>query len=496
MKDLSQRRALLLVLISLVPVAVLALGVWYLTEGNPTYTLDDPYIHLALARNIWLGNYGINLSEPSAPSSSILWPFLLSPFAALRAGFEYVPFVINLACLMITTFLLERLFADLRLPTRLGLVFIVLFSLNVYGLVFSGMEHSLQVLLIVAIMFLLLCRDRDAYGKIRVDTVLCACLVALPLIRYEGMAVSLPILCYLFFRGDSRTATMISLVFILLSVGGFSLYLHSKGLGFLPSSVIAKSSNNGVRSTFGNVASNLKRYWYLIPVVVVVTRHFWSKDRPWAYVLLATTILHLLFGKHGWYGRYEVYYLILLMIVFLRILIEVRSKYLRYYWLMPACFPFVCYATVTTPLAASNIFNQQAQMAKIATMLAEPVAVNDLGSVAFRSKSYVLDLGGLGSIDVLRARTGDYAQHNSDWMSNLTTRKGVHYVMIYDQWFPPLPVAWVRAGQLHLDERRITAAGEVVSLYATDQAAYSRFHAVLSKFAAQNSSKHFHLTVE
>ena len=46
-----------------------------------TYTLDDPYIHLELAKNIFGGNHGINITEFSAPSSSIIFPFLLAPFS-------------------------------------------------------------------------------------------------------------------------------------------------------------------------------------------------------------------------------------------------------------------------------------------------------------------------------------------------------------------------------------------------------------------------------
>lgn len=61
------------------------------TKGHFTYTLDDPYIHLALAKNIWLGHYGINPGEMSSPSSSLLWPFVLAPFAAIPAFFEWVP---------------------------------------------------------------------------------------------------------------------------------------------------------------------------------------------------------------------------------------------------------------------------------------------------------------------------------------------------------------------------------------------------------------------
>ena len=64
-----------------------------LNAGHLVYTLDDAYIHLALAENIWNGHYGVNANEFSAPSSSILWPFILAPFAGLRIG-NYVPLII------------------------------------------------------------------------------------------------------------------------------------------------------------------------------------------------------------------------------------------------------------------------------------------------------------------------------------------------------------------------------------------------------------------
>ena len=39
--------------------------------GVLIYSLDDPYIHLALARTIQQGGYGINVGEWASPSSSI-----------------------------------------------------------------------------------------------------------------------------------------------------------------------------------------------------------------------------------------------------------------------------------------------------------------------------------------------------------------------------------------------------------------------------------------
>src|SRR5581483_7242562 len=76
---------LFMVLVGFELVAIMALN-----HGMLVYTLDDAYIHLALAERILGGTYGINLHEVAAPASSILWPFLLAPFARL-AGFTLMP---------------------------------------------------------------------------------------------------------------------------------------------------------------------------------------------------------------------------------------------------------------------------------------------------------------------------------------------------------------------------------------------------------------------
>lgn len=61
------------------------------------YTVDDGYIHLALAQRIQSGFYGINPGEFAAPSSSILWPFLLAAVPSTVPGWEFLPFLINFA---------------------------------------------------------------------------------------------------------------------------------------------------------------------------------------------------------------------------------------------------------------------------------------------------------------------------------------------------------------------------------------------------------------
>lgn len=78
---LERRFSLAVVLALLAIIAATTVAILLLCHGKLIYTLDDPYISLALSDQIAHGHYGINATEPASPSSSILYPFLLALFA-------------------------------------------------------------------------------------------------------------------------------------------------------------------------------------------------------------------------------------------------------------------------------------------------------------------------------------------------------------------------------------------------------------------------------
>ncbi|MCD6587216.1 MAG: hypothetical protein J7K88_01555, partial [Candidatus Fermentibacteraceae bacterium] len=137
-----------------VPVTVLVVAlvipagfILHANNGQFVYTLDDPYIHLALAENIAGGHYGINSSEFAAPSSSVLWPFLLVPFSALSYAY-LLPVFFNAVFSLLTVVLLSRFYGQ----GGMLLSVVSVFAFNLTGLVYTGMEHSLQLLAVVAVV--------------------------------------------------------------------------------------------------------------------------------------------------------------------------------------------------------------------------------------------------------------------------------------------------------------------------------------------------------
>ena len=85
----TQKASVILSLANLVGCILLELGaILALNDGHLVFTLDDPYVHLALAEHLQRGHYGVNPNELSAPSSGIVWPFLLAPFVHLPSSFS------------------------------------------------------------------------------------------------------------------------------------------------------------------------------------------------------------------------------------------------------------------------------------------------------------------------------------------------------------------------------------------------------------------------
>ncbi|HVL01329.1 MAG TPA: hypothetical protein VM553_16040 [Dongiaceae bacterium] len=476
----------------LVPLVLLFLCTLQFTDGHFTYTLDDPYIHLALAKNIWLGHYGINPTEASAPSSSILWPFLLVPAAALGNWFEYVPLLYNCVFLVLTGLVLLATFSHLGKLRSLTLTLVLLLSLNCYGLVFNGLEHSLQILLVAFITYAML-NPELIRQRAHLSNLFYASLVLLPLVRYEGLAISVPVLAYCFAQGEKKQAE-ISTVFLLLLLGSFSFFLNQKQLGLLPSSVVAKLSDGSSPSVWKNLLRNLTFYGLILIPVGLICRKLYGTNRSFVLMLASVTLLHFLFGKFGWFGRYEVYYVIFVMIIGLHLLTQHNHKRWRVVWLLPILFITLLFCTLYVPRAAANIHYQHGQMAEIAKQLDGSVAVNDLGMVTLRSGRYVLDLWGLGSIEALNSRLNS-SDEDARWIDRLMTSRNVHYAMIYEGWIKARPANWIKVGELKLMQKRITPAFDTVSFYADTEAAAEKFRAILQQHARRGSSDTFRVDV-
>lgn len=480
-----------LALLAAAPAALLAWQV-HLTCGI-VYSIDDPYIHLALARQILNGHYGIHPSEVSAPSSSILWPFLLAPFSFTRVV-EFLPLVLNLGAVLVSVWWLQRWLASYMPPAwSLVATTALALMLNIYGLALSGMENSWQVAFIIVIAISLL-QDRIAWP-------FWLSVLLLPLVRYEGLAMSLPALAYVWLMPGQRVRATASAVFIVAIVGGFSLFLLSLDLGPLPSSVLAKNRILDDPSRAIPVVDNIVNQAFFVALAVAAFVMCLQQGRWRVAVLLIAvpTLLHLLFGRYGWFARYHIYFATWTVIFFFDAFARTRF----YRWpalnaLLLAAFAFFStdhvQATIQTAEASRNIHDQQRQMGIILRdYFVEPVAVNDLGFVSFYGRGYLLDLAGLASLEALREQR--YAR-SADWVAPLMMRKKVEHAIIYPEWLGEKPAGWVHVATLHLPHPWVSVASDRVAFYSTGTEAAARFRTALEAYRKTSKQAAMMLVIE
>lgn len=465
----------------------LVLSLWA-TGGVFTYTLDDPYIHLALSEQIAQGHYGLEPGSAAAPSSSILWPLLLAPFAGTPV-FEYVPLIINVVAVAATAAIVFAFLCQV-LPLRrryAAAATLILIEVGyIAGAALTGMEHSLQAAAAAGITV-------GVAGVVRTGAVprwLPPLLVAAPLVRYEALAASVLAAVVIALAGHRRTALFTGLA----SVGAlvcFSAFLVSIGLDVLPSSVLVKSAAGSgglgeavfgiLVSTLTSIASN-PALWLALAVTVLIALR--DEARRYLFLFGAGTLIANIVFATGPDRRYDLH-----LVVMVALLLAVGWRYalradLRPIVILMAVVAVAQYGIVTvrTPSAAREIYLQHHQTSRfVADILREPVAVNDLGLVSLRSDHRVLDLWGLGDATARRARR-DAAPN---WMSDLVAAHDIGVAMVYADWFDEsLPQHWNRIGVLTLDDETTVAVGEPeVSFYATRPDAAGRLRAALNEFA-------------
>ena len=444
-----------------------------LNHGFFVFSLDDPYIHLSLAENISRGHYGVNLQEYSAPSSSILWPFLILPFTLFADG-ETGLLLFNLLLAWLSLAVFNRIldYAEqarqqaLTFNTRLLLLAAFIIVANLVGLAFIGMEHNLQVLAALLLLLLII----RFWHEQSVSLALYACIIVLPLIRYETAVLSAAALLFLFihrFYWQSLLTGLILLACLLL----FSGFLLSLGLGFLPDSVMAKSdvAANGLMRLLSNLQRNLAALSPPMPkgfillglciYLIVLTKQQSNRAIKWfTWTLCLAIFLHLLGGRIGWFWRYELYLWSVLagLVVYLQL---VKPNKAQFYLLLVMAFASLEHfiALAVTPLASSNIYLQQYQMHRfVDEFYQKPIAVNDLGWTSYHNQNYVLDLWGLGSSEARQLR---HSSQDASWLDDIVKRHGVELVMIYHHpiWFKDVPDNWILLGTLDSDRLRVVS---------------------------------------
>jgi hypothetical protein len=489
------------------------------TGGVFMYPLDDPFIHMEVARNLAVdGNWGINPGEFASASSSLLYTVILALSFKLFSVQVMIPFIVNCIAAFILLIVVDKWLRkqEAGMLARLVILGLVVFFLPLPVMIISGMEHTLQCLF--SFLFITTFADwvvADGNGaakrkwKLPVSLLVYAFLVTS--IRYEGIfLVAVAGLISLWRR--KIVPSFILGAAALLPVVMFGMYSLSKGSYFFPNPLFIKSeefqfSIKGILNFFSNILINkftvtkttgslpgvpppgislltTQRILIILPLLYLFFLKSLKQAGKYSQILVIvtlTTVLHLAFASTGWFYRYEAYLVmnacIIIFFILGRYWKELLPEKLFYTRLLAGVlvfalfFPFVLRSSAAftkAKQACVNIYEQQYQVAQFLRKYypETTVAANDIGAISFFNRSEIIDLWGLGSIEVARSRKNKY--WTPGFLDSLVKNKQAGLAIVYDEWFDKrLLQQWTKVATWQISDNVITG-GDTVSFYSID----------------------------
>jgi len=501
---------------------VLAVSI-HRNHGHVVYALDDPYIMMAIAKNLALhGVWGITKYGFTSSSSSILWPLLLASTYVFFGVNQLSPLVLNMiaAGLLITClyFFLRRYSAN-GLFVLAALASIVCFT-PLPALILTGHEHIMHALFSVCLMYFAARALAERRTRTRSMIVLSAFAALTTASRYEGLFLVSVIGCLFLAQRRLRDALLVG-ASAALPIVIFGLVSVSHGWHFLPESVMAKgrapdtSSAGDVLGSLGFSAfPRMVKHPFLITLFLgnlalwafqaVTARTIWKESTIMAAVFVVAQVLHLQLARVGSLHRYEAYLVVLglfaIAVSLARYAAEIGRPTAAARSVAKYAFAAILVgATVATlvprtrelmtraPVATTNIYEQQYQMGLFVKRFYQGrcVALNDIGAVNFLADIRCLDLWGLANLEVADAKnTGTY---DTAKMRQIAKAADARIAILYPKWFKRFggpPPEWAEAGQWRIQNNVICGAS-TVSFLAVDPSEEEALISNLCAFSSQ-----------
>lgn len=513
--------------------AVLAL-VLRACQGHLTYSLDDTYIHLSIARHlVEQGVWGVSEGEYAPAGSSPLYIFLL---AALGA-WEYAPLVWNVLAGIGIIWSTDRLLMLAGASNRLRLIALgwIILASPLYLMMALGMEATVQAW--ITLGFLLFSsreltqeRPQSRIWQLYVLSLLLAFLTGA--IRFEGaFVVGAVALGWLLRRRWALAALILLAGAAPAVINGLVSIAH--GHHFLPNSIAIKSSvpaaSTGALGMFIELA--LERFYtnafmlHTLLALAAMTAWLLHRFQSWtrAAVLCATvfvaTVGHMLFAEVAFY-RYETYLLVAAFAGIALAFTEVMNippqpslqregatifpplkggrgdvKLALLAGLAILVLPFAtrtAFFTLNYPTGARNIYEQQVQMARFLHQHypTASVAANDIGAITYFNRLRLLDMVGIASTPVAESSiaSGEYIV-DVNVIRQLAAERNVEIAVIYNAWVGPwAPKEWIEVATWTIQDNFICAHA-TVSFYATKPDGVPKLQAALKAYQPQLPSR-------
>jgi hypothetical protein len=495
-KKLTDLQVLLIAILSLlIPVAWIETSVLRATHGILAYPLDDTFIHMAVARNLAFQHYwGIAGHVFASTSSSPFYTVLLAGIFRVFGAHLILPLLINVISAIIVIIVMHRWLKRQGLSpfAQLTILLLVNFLTPLPLLVISGMEHKFQLLF----TFLFIFTFAKNPAKLPWPVYLFATLMIST--RYECLPI-LGIACVILLTRRRFTQSIALGVIAILPITIFGLYSMSKGSYFMPNSVLLKAAlPNSISGWARFVADDIwfkiffsprdynflaaQRLLLLLPLTYLVFLKQLRDQPAYRYILLILmggTLAHVAFAYPANYPRYEDYLVGCSTLIMGTLIAKYRrdlalTRFKGAEWIAVAVIillfiPLFIRTEKTFQKSRQyclNIYEQQYQMSQFvhAYYDSTPVAFNDIGAISYYSKGDKLDLWGLASLEVARARKNHC--WTPDFADSLVHQHQTRLAILYDAWFEPaLLRRWTKVASWH-NQHNVILGDDSVSFYA------------------------------
>ena len=485
-----------------------------LTSGHFGYPLDDTYIHMAISKHMVNdGIWGVSQAGFSSSTSSPLWTLLIVLSYLLFGVNDWSPIILSVISGISIIFLVYYLLRNSIKPLFLSLLlfFIILFTpLPIMAL--TGMEHNLHILLTLLLTY----SSASILSKQDIKSSQIFLLLSLSMlvtvIRYEGLFLVLSISFMCLLLKKYRLAILVSFAG-LLPVIVYGLISLKMGGFFFPNSILLKGNIpafnlHGIAVFFGGFTQRLLSTPHILALLIACLlvyllseglKIIGIKEQYLTLIFISSALLHLLFADVGWFYRYEAYLLLVGLVILIdmvcallqiipaninrsqigKFIIPVTAAILV---IMPlairASFAFRDY-----PLAVKNIYEQQYQMGLFIRKYyeGESIAANDIGAINYLADIKTLDLTGLGSTEIIKAKNNGVPIKTL--LSSLPLSHNVQIVMIYNSWFEgKIPPEWIEIGSWKI-YNNVVCGSNVVTFYTPTAILQSQAYENLREFS-------------
>lgn len=503
-------------------VSALLAGSLILNGGQFILALDDPYIHMTMAKNfVSHGNWATNNMDFTSASSSPLWILLLSGVYLIFGVSAAAPFILNIIFQLAAIVFAYRILKQFNVSEYLSLILTVLILvIPLMPILFVGMEHSAQIFF--ALLFVMLGSRLIAGVEKETNTALFLVLITPVLtgLRYESMFLVFVVSVLLLFRKKFFLSLMI------FAAGALPIVIYgiistSQGWYFLPNPILLKSSMpeltaQGLLRFFHRAYLNLTEPHIFLIMILGTFLYFFNYSKPGDFwnrkqvillIALLTAFINMSmieFHQNGWFYRYDAYLMAICAIALVIGFYDYLPNLLKLLKRLPGIFTKIAVVTLVivlisplvlraftfleVPFAAKNIHDQHYQLSLFVKnhLSGIDLAANDIGMIDFYSNTGVIDLYGLANMDVAGDKLNK--RYGPAEIDRITKQANIKLAIVYEtgyEQYGGLPAGWQKIGEWTMTDHNFVCGYETTDFFSVDKNETENLRKLLDGFSGE-----------